>query len=331
MSSAKKVTAIAVLAKAETTYNAGASMSLAGVDSVKLQAHPELTEEFVFDGARAAPPGSLGAQRRTSPSGPMLNTSIEVELKGNGSGYSTPADRIPNLHTLLEGAGYSGSLNAATWSFSQSPEADTPTSVGFEFYARGELHQVSGAYLDHNFTVEEGGPVVFEFPVQGTREAAVTDIARPTVNYEAETVIPPKATGIRVVFNYGGAFSGGIVKSIGFALGREITPRLDLNAATSHGGFNVGRRAPIFTVILEDVALATFDPYAILRAGTNGTFNFKLGTAGSNSFEWDLPQSQIVNVITLGDEGGTTATIELQIAPYVVDGEASDDLTMLAY
>lgn len=331
MTATKNVIALAIRAKAETTYNAGVSMSFAGVDSVKPNEQVELTEEFSFDGVRSAPPGSFGTQRRNSPSGPSLTTTIPVELKGNGSGYATTSDRLPNLHSLLEAAGLSGSLNDSSWSFSYTPEQTTPTSIGIEVYARGELHQVSGAYADHSFNVEQGGPVVVEFAIQGTRGAVVTDIARPTVNYQAEAVIPPKAVSIEAVLNFGGAYTP-LVKSIAFVGNREVTARLDLNDGDSHGGYDVGNRSPTYTIVIEAEALSTFDPYDILRAGLNGTFSFVVGRGGvANTFEWSLSQAQLVGVVGHQDENGTTATWELTIQPYVSDGENDNDFLFLAY
>ncbi len=334
MSSAKSVRSSAVLIKTESTYNAGASMSLAGVDSVQVNEIVELSEEFAFDGVRGGPPGSLGTQRRTGPSGPTISTTVQVELKGNGSGYATASvDRIPNFHSLLEAAGFSGSLNGlATWSFSPEPEANTPTSIGIELYQRGELHSVSGAYADLTITADDAGPAMMDFAIQGSKVVGIDAVRPATIAYEGTAVVPPKSENLEVTFNFGGAFSSSVVKSVAFALGREITPRLDQNSTVGHAGFNVGRRTPQFTVIFEQEALSAFNPYALLRAGTNGSFNLKWGAgSAANTFEINLPQAQIVDAVGLGDEGGTTATWEVVVQPYVTGGVNDDDITILAY
>ncbi len=330
MSSAKQITALAVRAKTEASYGAGASMSFAGPDSVQVQEHVVLTEEYLFDGTRAAPPGSLGTQRRAAPSSLTAAATLLIELKGNGSGYANSGSRLPNMHSLLEASGLSGSLNASTWSFSNAPEADTPLSTAFEFYVRGELHEVSGAFANMSYTIEEAGPIVFSFDIQGIGKVP-TDVARPSIVYEATTVIGPKADNLRLGLNFGGSFTTASIKSFAYAQNREIVQRLDLNDSTGFAGYAVGRRGPVYTITIEAEASATFDPYAILAAGTNGTMDFVVGTAVANTFEVSLAQCQIVNAIGLEDENGVIATIVLEIAPYITAGVNDDDEVFKAY
>lgn len=331
MSSAKQITALAVRAKTEASYGAGASMSFAGPDSVQVQEHVVLTEEYLFDGTRAAPPGSLGSQRRASPSSLTAAATLLIEMKGNGSGYTNVSGtRLPNMHSLLEASGLSGSLNDGSWSFSNAPEADTPLSTALQFYVRSELHEVSGAFANMSYTIEEAGPIVFSFDIQGIGTIP-TDVSRPTIVYEATSVIGPKAQNLRLNLNFGGSFTAAKIKSFAYAQNREIVQRLDLNDSTGFAGYSVGRRAPIYTITMEAEASGTFDPYAIVAAGTNGTLDFIMGTAASNTFKVSLAQCQIVNAVGLEDENGVIATIVLEIAPYITAGVNDDDEVFVAY
>lgn len=326
MSSSKNVVVIALAGAAETTYNQGAIIAdLTGSNTIKLAEFVEVPSEYAYDGARPMPPGTYGTQRRVGPSGRTVNFPVTTVAKGNGSGYAAVGDRVPNVHTLLEASGLSGSLSAATWSFTPTPQETAFTSAGLRMYSRGEVRNVSGAYCNFTIAADSAAPPLWTFETQGTLSLP-TDVALPEFTYQAEAVLPPKAENIQLDLNFGGSWTGAKVRGFEFNFQREISPRLDLNATTGHAGFALARRAPLLNVTIEAEALSTFNPESIWNSATNGSVQMTIGSAANNIWELIMSNAQIISVVP--GEDGPVATWELQIAGYCSDSVSDNDLTL---
>lgn len=328
MSSTKNVVVLGITAKAEASYGAGSSHSFAGSNSVKPNDFVTAGSEYAYDGIHGTPPGTYGTQRRTAPSGLTSNFEIPVEMKGNGTGYSSEATGLPNVHDLLRASGLSGSYAANTWSFSPSPQETTPTSIALALYSRGEIRQVSGGYANVVFAADTAAPTIATFAVQGITKIP-SDVTLPSITYEADNVIPPKNENIRYTMNFGSSVTGLKVRSYTLDLQREVAPRLDINATGGHAGFSVARRAPKMTVVFEAEALTTIDPESLWNVGTNGSVSLIVGSADGNTFEYTLAQAQIVNVVQ-GDDG-PTATFEVEMDGYASTSDGNDDIAIIAY
>lgn len=323
MSATKNVIVLGLTGKLEASYGVGASMSLSGPDSIQPAEFVTVPSEYTYDGARPAPLGTFGSYKRAQPNGGSTNFQIPVEIKGDGAGYATTADLIPNINALLRASGLSGSLSSATWSYSPEPVTDTPTSIAFDLYARGEKRPVSGGYCSFELGTDSAAPPIITFDVFGL-PTLPSDVAVPAITYEAEAVIPPKAENIGFILNFGSSYSTAKVRSFNYSYNREISPRLDLNNTSGHGGFAIGRRTPEFTVQIEADSLSNFNPESIWSAGTNGSIILTLGTAAGNTWQLSLPQTQI-SALAYADDG-PTALWDITFSTYVSAGDANDDL-----
>lgn len=325
MSSAKNTIIIGLTGKIESSYGVGASASLAGPDSIQPTDLITVPSEYAFDGARPAPVGTFGAFKRASPNARSTNFQIPVEVKGDGTGTYTSGSRIPNIHDLLLSAGLSGSANAGNWIFKPEPATSTPKSIALNLYSRGELRPVSGGLSSFEIATDSAAPANITFDVFGL-PALPTDVAVPAIIYEAESVIPPKAESIGLIFNFGSPFSTSKVRSFTYTYNRDISPRLDLNNASGHAGFTVGRRTPEFTCTIEAAALSTFDPETIWSNGTAGTIILTIGSVTGNTWSLSLPLCQISAVAQAED--GPSSMWDLTFSTHVSGGSSNDDLVI---
>lgn len=328
MSSTKNTKVVAITGKIEGSYNAGASASLHGPDSIQPESQIELSPEYAFDGARGISPGTFGPTRRVGPSGRIANFSIPIEAKGAGTAYTASSDTVPNMQNLFLASGISASMNANSWSFKPIPENVVPQSIALNIYHKGEVRPVSGAYASFTWGSDSAAPPIFDFALQGTTALPV-DVTLPAITYEADSVLPPKSENIRLVVNFGGAVSTLKVRSYNFDQGLGISPRLDLNVSAGHAGFARDKHESKYVVVVEAEALTTFNPESLWSAGTNGSINTIVGATDGNITELNMPQAQITNV-THGEDG-SVATWEIEFTGYTSTSTAADDFEFLLY
>lgn len=324
MASDKNIVAMGLFLRVEASYGAGAAVT-GSTDAVKLiEPKPEFSIEYGYDGARPSPQGTAGTQRRVAPSVRSTKGTISVEACGRGLAY-TSVITPPGLHQLFLASGFSGSLQASQWVYKPGPVSAAPTSLAGEVYNRGEKRVISGAYCDMKASSDGALPTVFAFDLQGIIGLPSTQASPPDFLLLTSGTLPPKNENIALTI---GGVSSFKVRSYSFELGRELIPRVDVNASGALAGFAPGRRNPKLTVTVEAVALSTFDPYASFSNGTATAVSFTVGTVAGNKFTYSFPQAQIMAVAEPAD--GTVALWELQFDCPCSTPTTDDDLVITA-
>lgn len=335
MSSIKQRTKFGLLAKVEAVYGTAETLA-AATDGVQLISLPEPNmDEYLYDGSRGLAPGSGGKLPMSPPSGLGFSSSFEMHPVGGGAAYSASVVP-PGVHTLLCSSGLeaTGAFGAGTETWTYAPESG-PTgfdSITVEAYVNGQKYPGKGCYSTFGIAIEGPGIPTWTFETQGIGTAAPTDAAVPSITYPVTTRIPPKATAITFVLGTGTPFSTNAkVRGFNFSMNREMSPRADDNSAGAHAGFTPGRRAPTFEITIEQVNLATVDPW--YTATTLNPYKLKeemdivgitlqVGSVQYNRYKINLPQCQLMTVED--GEDGSTSTWTLTFA-CVLSGAASDN------
>lgn len=312
----KSIIGFGLLAKAESTYNDGTTLSDAE-DGVLCADNPEATIEYAFDGARATPPGTAGALQNVAPNGRSATGTCQVEGRGAGTAYTDSTIVPPGLHTLIQASGFTAELDNGTWTYTPRAIDEDPVSAALRLYSRGERWDIGGVYCDMSIGTEDASPPVFEFSFSGLPSDPV-DASVPTIVYG--NTIPPKTEAIQ--FTMGGV--GNLkVRSFSLELGREIAPRLDLNAQGGHAGFATGRRQPSFSVSVEAEPLATLDPYELQKEATPQAFSLTVGSTVGNTYT--ISGNAVVSGVE-DTEDGPVSIWDITLSPVVTDGSANNDL-----
>lgn len=325
MASAKSVTGIILFAKNETTYNAGASLS-GTTDAIRLvDPRPEFSIDYTYDGSRGQANWSGGNFRHGSPTGRTTQGTVNIEVQGSGSAYQASSNTPPNWHRFLLASGFSGSFATNTWTYQPVPLGTTPSSLAMAVYTRGELWPVSGSYGNVTFKADGPQPAVFSFDLMGMLGDPSDQSSPPSRTYLVPTVIPPNATDISLSLN---GWTSAVVRSVEYSHGLEIVPRTDINAATGHNGYTIGKRAPKLTVLIETPLLSDYNYVSINKNATVQAISFQIGSTTGNKVGFSLPYCYLMNISPSSD--GPTALTTLEFVPTVSAADAEDDVSITA-
>ena len=295
--SAKNVLVSALLAKLETSYNAGASFNNATDGLLAVEPQPVFTIDYAYDGKRSTPAGNVGTTLRNAARGRSTGGKVTVEARGAGQAYSPSV--LPPMHALLRASGMSATVNNGVVTYSpDSATTATPASVALRLFRRGEQYDVTGALATFTLGSTSADAPAFEFDIKGLINLPV-DAACPDIAYPDEAIIPPTNTGINLQI---GNYANPIVKTWKFDLVRAIDPALNISNVNGHAGFNPNRRAPKLTVTIESSLLGTFNPYTAQNNGTILPVTFTVGSVAGNMYTVSLPHAQITDC-KMKDEG----------------------------
>lgn len=326
MSQSGSVVVYGLTTKVEASYNAGGALSTS-TDGIQLAELPELVPSYAQDGSRQPPPATTGMQRRVPPTGKTAALTAKLEPKGAGAAYS--ASVVPNFHNLLRIAGFDavGSFTGGSekWTYTPTPG---PTGYGSgvaNAYARGELYPLTGAYADFLFSADGDVVPLMEFPIQALL-GAVTDVAVPSITYPLATIDPPKSVGSTLLSLNG--VSTLIVRKWGVKMQRQITPRLNQNAATGHAGYGVGRRNFTLEVTFETPTIATMDPLALYEGATQMVWSMQIGSVQYNRIKMNGSIAQIATAPKPDKDGPVPLTsLSIQLNPTVLGN--NDEITIV--
>jgi hypothetical protein len=314
----RSIIGFGALVGTEASYGAGASLS-ASSDGAQGVEPPVMDISYVYEGERPTPPGTAGRQALASPTGEHCEGTITVEMKGRGAPYG-PTNTPPNLHSLLQAAGFTATYASASWTYSPTPIGTAPASTALRVYTRQEMFSVSGAYCDLELATNDGAPMTAQFSYSGLPALPVS-ASLPVITYN--DTLPPKTTDIGFEW---GAVTSLVIRSLSLTLNREIAPRQDLNAADGHAGFAVGRREPTLSITVESTDLGTFDPYAEMKSKEVRDWTFTVGSVANNRFTVS-GKGQIMGVTREAD--GPVATWNLEIALVTTDGFGNNDIQIV--
>jgi hypothetical protein len=298
VSAPKAVTIIGLQAKVEASYNAG-GVTAAATDGIQLAEFLDLQPAYANDGTRPAPPGTLGVQRRATPSGRFGKGTAKVEPRPFGAAYS--AANRPNVSTLMRIAGHdetiTTTLNAEKVVYTPTAGPTAFASGVLDLFARGEQYHLTGVYSDLNFAFAKAGDVpIFEFPLMGLMATAIADASVPAITYPSQD--PP--TAVNIGFSLG-LLTAPKIRTIQFKMARKLGDRLDANS-TAHAGFGPEHRVPQLDVTMEALPLTAspflaagaIDPYQLYESANANAIAFSFGTVQYKRIKFAAPAAQIM-------------------------------------
>jgi hypothetical protein len=324
MSATKTNVRWGVLLGLEGSYGAGATLNAAN-DGLRVHEDPAASTEYEYDGRRAGKaPATQAMIPNVAPSNRFSKVSLVQEAHGGGASYSAAV--IPSFHRLLRIAGMEAALNAGvSYTYTPSGEATGYGSGALEIYRRGQLWALNGVYGEgFTLAMEAGRPAILTVPVIGRLPANPSDVALPAITYPS--VLPPKALAMAAAIN---AVSQARVREARLEFTRGVAPRLMDVSTGVHGGFtpDATREAKLILVV-EALALATFNPYTLRDAQTTVAATVSVGATAFNRFAVSAAQAQIEDVVEANE--GPVATWEITLACKASTPAANDEFTILA-
>jgi len=308
-----------VTAESETTYNDGTTPALA--DDALL---------VYGDGA------SVYTQATNVVDNPALRASLTPQKALIGRTLATV-----NLQTYLMTASkatdtvgetssrpfFSNLLKACGWSEatgddgSSSSTVYTPVSSSIEscaiwVYADTALHKIDGCYGSFTLTMNAGGAPDLNFSMMGLYTAPTAG-STSGVAYPTDDKVLVENEQITI-----GAFTP-VVRSVTLNWATTVSERSDANSDKGFGGVQLTDRAPTLTIVVEQDALGTFDPWADLYTTPSKSIVFTHATSATETIDLSVPNPQLTNVTRGNDGGVNTLSLDYRLWSNTDDGEAT--------
>lgn len=321
--------------KLEASYGAGGSPALA--DGILLSEPANLAEAWISDNVRNPRAGGGGVAIKGQPGGRGATVTLPVDAHGIGTdGPYSATDVPPNIHTLLRIAGLSAAYSAAPtprWTYTPQQLSALMASGVFDLYSAGELYHLIAAYASMSFRIAEAGLWHYDFPMFGVPSDPV-DASVPAIVTSDQ--IPPAALDLAMTIGAYDTAAVGAVRSIEFALNREITPRTDHSAGYGHAGYAAGQRNPQLTVVLEATPLAPtstpisagIDPYKMFKEAVVVPIAFGLPAAQNYAMSFAADYAQ-VSAWPARSEDGQAQLWTLQFTLAQSSPGANDDFELV--
>ena len=272
-----------LLAKIESTYGTDAA-PVVGTDGVRVSERiwSLITIEHAFINRREAVGGGLLGVAPAARTGRIATMEIAIDLRGAGAAYSSSV--LPEMDALLRACSL-----ARTDDFTASSEnviynqADSAhDSVTIWAYAGTKLIKIVGCRGSVRWPIEAGLFGVIRFDMQGIVTAAPTELALPAITYDA--AVPPTAVGMALTV---AGWSPDVI-SAEWNQQAEIQQLPSANASDGIVGFEISGVDPIYTISAKLAAIATYDPWAVMKAATLTALSQTLGAVQYNRIKFDV-------------------------------------------
>lgn len=325
MSAPKNLARWALLAKLEAAYGTFAAPA-AATDGIVVVERPDVTLEYLHDGSRGH-----STLKRVAKSGRAAALAAIAEAAGFGAAYA--AASTPNIHALLRAAGYDAAvatgLGTEKWTYTPTAHDAVQASLSIESYVRGQRQQIAGALGSLKIEGENGGIPRWTFDLNGISNALPADAAVPAVTYAgAQVQDPPKLDGLGLTI---GAWTPGKVKSFSYEDPRALAARAMDNtqvAGGRHGGFQPAADRPItLNVVVESVALATYNAYQLAEACDNRAVTLKCGATQYRRWAIAGAIAQLVGLPEQDENNAAMWELQFELKPSTFMGSDASTIT----
>jgi hypothetical protein len=284
---------LAVAVKIETTSGTDSVPTLAA-NAVSLIGVPTIGMAYLEAGKRGdVVTGVLGNVDRAAPAGRHVSIDLKLEVKGFGAAYS--AVNLPEIDALLRGSGLLHTVVVTGGSESVTYVTLDDQMETFTLYAwtANKLWKLVGCVAKPKLTGTALQRGIWDFNVIGklVTDPATTAFSAPTLN---QTVPPLFHSGAAQI---GAAFTTAvaeplIIKTTELDFGTTVSERSSAGATDGIIGWTISDRNARQKMTIEQVTLATFDPYAASKQNSSGAIDTKA------QYQWGNAQYNRLKVFT---------------------------------
>lgn len=202
-----------------------------------------------------------------------------------------------------------------------SSDFSTAPSLTLHMYDDGVLHKMIGARGNVSFSGTAGEVFMANFEFQGVMlQPTDTALIAPV----HETTRPPTFLGVTAKLH---ADYEAIFQELGMNMNNEVVERPNAGKTTGIESFLITGRAPQVTIDPEMDLIANHDFMSKLRLGTEGNFEFVLGSVVGNTLKFGAPKVQYVQISDDDRSGLTVAGLTMDASSYDTDGD--DEIVIL--
>ena len=305
-----------MLAKVESVYGTDAAPIAAddGVlvnDRIWTPANPTHAFENTREDAAS---GTLFSLFPATPSGRIVEFEVSWEARGAGAAYS--ASILPEADALLQAGALArvDDFTGGTENVTYSPADSGHKSATVYLYAGGNLYKIVGVRTRFRIPITAGGRSTFVFACMGIMIAAPAVGALPSITYDT-TIAPPS---VNMSLDVGGGTWSPAAFRAELDGGQAMERSDSLNAAEGVESFDIVGFDPILTLNARTTALATYDPYADVRARTTRALAFQAGTVQYNKFDLAVVDAYVRDPSHSVDAGQVAWDLEYILQDYAL-------------
>jgi hypothetical protein len=253
-----RVSAIAAKIEAVSGTDAVPTLALNAINFIGLP--PELVIAYLETGDRSdVVYGGMGGEvARSAPAGRYGTLKVRMEAKGNNLGYNETGVQFAEVDALLRAAGFDNVSGV----YSSLDDALETCSV--YCWTAGKVFKLAGCVVSRvRLSATMNQRAFWEFEIQGVMAADPATLAMGAVTLS--NIIPPIFANSAVVIgalNYAGGLN---VKSFAYERTGTVATRGAAGAVDGIVGFAITNAKTRLTMTIEQVALATLDPYTRSR------------------------------------------------------------------
>lgn len=255
---------MAVAAKIEAVSGTDSAPTLAA-NAVRTVGIPVLEYGYLEPGARDDVVfGGMGNVARAAPVGRFGRITIRLEARGNNTGYAEISAQYAEVDAFLRAAGFDG-VNGVYSSLDDGFETLT-----LHLYSSNKLFKLVGVVVHAKLSATVNQRAFWDFECTGVLVENPTQTALGAITHNQ--TIPPLFANTGVTFA-GLTYAGGLlVRSVELDYPVTMATRDAAGAPDGIVGYAITQRGARLTMEIEQLPLATFDPYARSRdAGSGGT------------------------------------------------------------
>ncbi|HXD01749.1 MAG TPA: phage tail tube protein [Novosphingobium sp.] len=300
-----------LLAKAEATY--GVDPAPTGAANAILAMNVTFTPQEGEVVKRAVERPYFGAQPFVAQSF-RASLSFEVDLVGSGAAGTAPA-----WGPLLRACAVAQTVTAGV-KVEYTPITDSQESVAMYFDVDGIKHVMLGAKGNAVIRAGVNGNPVLAFNLMSLFTAPV-DAAKPSPDYTAWPDPQAASKANTPTYTIGGAAF--VARSYELDLGNQVEPRMLIG----YEGILITGREESLKMTVEAVAAATFNPPAVVAAGTKLATSLLHGTVVGRKVQVDTPAAQLLPIGQLAEQQGVVEWT-LPFVPLPVTGNDQWKITL---
>jgi hypothetical protein len=281
---------LALAIKPEATSGVDSVPTLAA-NAVQMVGVPTLNFGYLETGVRDdVVTGVLGNVDRAAPAGRNVSFDVTLEIKGFGAVY-TSTNR-PESDVLLRITGRSATVDVTGGAekVTYLTLDDAMETATVYAWSANKLYKLLGCVAKLKFAATVNQRGFFTFSVQGklTTDPATTAFSSPTLNQ----TVPPIFNGAAANLGTWTTASAEplVLNKVDYDDAANVVVRNGAGAADGLIGWFVENRQPRLKMDVEQVTLATFDPYAASKQVSSGAIDtkpvFQIGTAQYNRFKF---------------------------------------------
>jgi len=279
-----------LLAKEETVYGTDPTPTTS-VNGVRVVGRlwPQLGTEYAFPNERDdVAAGGLTEPIPGVPRGHTISLDFHVELKGAGVAYSSSTPVRAEVDPLIVACGLSrvhvdtGGAETVTHSF-----ADTGhSSCTIWAYAGGKVYKIVGCRGNMIWDMTAGTLGRLRFVMRGM-VASIAEASMPSITYDSVESPAAVAVGLDI-----GGWTPNF-SNLSLDLGNDVQLLEDGNGLDALEGFFIVDRKSRLSLSARNVALADYDPPALLAARTIQTIAATLGSVQYNQVGISVTDARI--------------------------------------